>query len=275
MIERLEPINWNERWGHAVARKWPSIDNRSRYWDQRAPSFAARSLSSPYTTGFLKVLAPKPEWSILDVGCGVGALAIPLASHVKQVTAIDFSEAMIEHLDRRCQAMGIANIRTSHTGWEDDWDEAGIGTHDVAIASRSLVVNDLETAIRKLDKAARTRVLIASPAGDGPMDRRALEAVGRPFQKGPDYIYVYNILHEMGIYAHVSILHSEEERTFGNPEEALAIYRTLIDNLTPEEDARLIAYLSQELILRKGVWALRHPNPTQWALIWWEKETVR
>ena len=264
-------LDWNDLWRKAAARKWPRLGDRSQYWNRRAPSFSTRSLASPYTKAFIEILAPRRHWSVLDVGCGTGTLAIPLAGLVQKVTAMDFSEAMIEHLIQGFSERGISNILPLHGGWEDDWDALGIGTHDVAIASRSLVVADLEGAIRKLNRAARRRVYITSPAGDGSMDRRTMEAVGRPFQKGPDYIYVYNLLHQLGIYANVTILKTEEERTFRDPEDALEVYRALIEDLTSDEDARLRSYISQEVVQTNGKWALRGKTPHQWALIWWEK----
>jgi SAM-dependent methyltransferase len=217
---------------------------------------------------------PEPGWSILDVGCGSGALALPLAGRVREVTAMDFSEGMLEQLSRRSRDLGITNVRALHAAWEDDWDLAGVGTHDVAIASRSLVVEDLEAALRKLDRAARKRVYLTSIVGDGPRDRRALEAVGRPFRKGPDYIYVYNLLHQMGIYADVSILEADAVWSFGTPEEARGYYGQIIENLDAVEEARLRDYLASHLVPEDGKWRLTHRAPIRWALIGWSKERV-
>jgi hypothetical protein len=179
---------------------------------------------------------------------------------------------MIEHLVRRCEAMGLDNIHALHAGWEDDWDALGLGTHDVVIASRSLTVEDLEGAIRKMDRAARHRAYITSIVGEGPRDRCALEAIGRPFAPGPDYLYVYNLLHQIGIFADITIITAEDERSFADPVEALEVYRSIIGDLDEEEDARLGDYLSRELIQRNGTWVLRHAKPIQWAVIGWEKD---
>lgn len=81
----------------------------------------------------------------------------------------------------------------------------------MAIASRSLVVEALEPALRKLDASAKYMVMITSKVGAGPRDRRAMEAVRRNFPKGPDYIYVVNLLHQMGIYANVTFIDTERE----------------------------------------------------------------
>lgn len=269
--EALPDLDWNARWKAAAARRWQRTEKASRYWDRRAPSFGERDLDSAYARAFLQALDPRPGWTVLDMGCGSGALAIPLAASVTRVTAVDFSEGMLRELARCARERGVTNVTTVLGAWEDDWEALGLGVHDVAIASRSLVVEDLEAALRKLDAAARHRVLITSIVGDGPRDRRALEAVGRTFRRGPDYIYVVNLLHQMGIHAAVSFLDTEREWSFASREEARTFYATYLENLDPVEEARLEAYLDRELVPARGRWTLRHPDLIRWALISWEK----
>lgn len=268
-------LDWNERWKAAAARKWPDMGNRVHYWNRRADAFASRKPAGTYVEAVLERLAPEPGWSVLDVGCGTGTLALPLARRVRKVTAMDFSEGMLAHLTAERDRQGLGNLHVVHAGWEDDWDRAGIGPHDVAIASRSLVVADLAAALEKLDRAARRRVLIVSPAGDGPADRGVLRAIGRSFQPGPDYIYVYNLLHQSGIFADVHILKAEEAPTFGSPGEALAFYRGLIEHLQPEEAVRLARHLEAHLVRSGDRYALEGARPLRWALIGWEKGTGR
>jgi len=271
LCEGLTHLDWNERWKAAAARRWQRTEKASRYWDKRAPSFGERNLDSAYAKAFLEALKPEPEWTILDVGCGTGALALPMAGSVRRITAVDFSEGMLRELDRCALNHGITNIQTKLGAWEDDWETLGLGVHDVAIASRSLVVDDLETALRKLDASARHRVLITSIVGDGPRDRRAMEAVGRNFPKGPDYIYVVNLLHQMGIYANVTFIDTEREWAFASRDEARDFYNTYLGNLDSPEEVRLEAYLDRELVHRGGRWTLRHPDVIRWALISWKK----
>jgi len=49
--------------------------------------------------------------TVLDIGCGTGAYAIPLSEIAKEVDALDFSAAMLEILQGQISERGISNIR--------------------------------------------------------------------------------------------------------------------------------------------------------------------
>lgn len=264
-------LDWNLRWRQAAASRWRRNGKHRLYWDKRAPSFGGRGQDGTYTRAFLDLLAPDPAWTVLDMGCGTGTLALPLARLVRQVTAVDFSLGMITELERRARLDGLANLHALVGAWEDDWADLGLGGFDVAIASRSLVVEDLGDALRKLDRAARRRVMITSIVGDGPRDRRVMEAVGRPFRRGPDYIYIVNLLHQMEIFANVSFIEAQRDWSFRDRAEAEGFYRNYIEDLDPAEEARLQGFLDRELVARHGCWTLAHPERIRWAVIWWDK----
>ena len=263
-------IDWEAAWKAALRDRPPR--GGPDEWDQRASSFARHVADSDYAEKLLHILQPQPSWSVLDVGCGSGTMAVPLARRVASVTALDFSPRMIELLRRRCAEEGIENVTAVIGSWGDDWDRLGIGTHDVALASRSLAVEDLRGAVTKLDRAARRQVFISSLVGDGPADRRIFEAVGRTFRPGPDYIYVYNLLHQMGIFANVSFLSSVEWKGYATHAEALEELRWMLKSPTAEELDRLKAYLAAQLRAHEGAWRLPAPRTIRWAVIWWEKE---
>ncbi|MGI6656769.1 MAG: class I SAM-dependent DNA methyltransferase [Desulfobulbus sp.] len=264
--------DWNLLWQEALRKKrWDRSDKA--HWNRRAASFAQHSRKNGYAREFLHLMQPQPDWSVLDVGCGAGTLALPLSPLVRRITAIDFSENMIALLREACSDRGLDNIHTEVVGWEDDWDQAGIGKHDVAIASRSLVVHDLRAALLKLADKANFRVYISSLVGDGPFDRRLFEAAGRELDRGPDYIYVYNLLYQMGIHAEVRFVHGDPtDKPYRDVEDALERFQWMFNELTDEERAGLRAYLKHHLIRAKEGWTLSYQHIVRWAVISWEKE---
>lgn len=262
-------LNWNHLWKQD--KRPDSNHNRREYWDRRASSFASPSVEDGYTEPFLGILNAQPDWTVLDVGCGPGTLAIPLAKRVRSITAIDFSPAMIEILKARCCSAGIGNITTHVAGWEDDWSSLGIEPHDAAIASRSLTVADLQLALEKLNAFAIKRAILSAPAGDGPYDPQLFAVLGRELVPSPDYIYAYNLLYQMGIYANVSFVVKKFCRSFANEEEAFGSVSWMFEELSSTEEALLRCFLSAHLVRAGDCWKLDYERTVRWAVLWWDK----
>ena len=265
-------IDWTSEW---AAARGPGPRAGPGEWDERAPSFATHAADPGYADQIFRLVEPQRSWSVLDVGSGPGTLAVPLARRVALVTALDFSPAMLALLRERCQAEGIANVAAVLGNWEDDWDALGIEAHDLAIASRSLAVDDLHGALAKLDARARRAACLCTSVGDGPRDRRVFEAVGRPFQPGPDYLNVYGLLRGMGICADVALIGREEWRVFESPEAAATSMSGMLRGNTAEEQARLLSFLRDTLIPCPGGLRLPEPRTVRWAVIWWRKTAPR
>jgi SAM-dependent methyltransferase len=267
----LPDIDWNEVWRTVQAEKH-ALRRDPRFWDKRAPEFTRRAAAGGYVGRFMAIMDPQPDWSVLDIGCAAGTLAVPLAPVVNRITAMDPSDAMLALLEKRRQKQGINNIDIVKGRWEDDWDELGIGIHDVAVASRSLVVEDLRGAIVKLQHHTRRRIYISTLVDDGPYDRRVVEAVGRRFNPGADYIVVYNLLRQMGIYANVAFIIKREEKIYGDVEDALKAMRWMVHDMTAEEEEKLRAYLADMLVREGDAWKMPGRPPVRWAVLWWEKQ---
>ena len=51
----------------------------------------------------------RPE-RVLDYGCGVGRVLIPLARHARQAVGIDVSPSMLDEARRNCEALGVSGV---------------------------------------------------------------------------------------------------------------------------------------------------------------------
>jgi SAM-dependent methyltransferase len=263
-------VDWNQAWRVGRERTQHRWDGRA-FWNARAASFVAHAQESGYATDVMTILRPSADWTVLDVGCAAGTLAIPLASKVKAITAMDISDGMLDLLNQRCAERGIANVRPVLGGWEDDWPAAGIGPHDVVLASRSLFAADLRAAVAKLNAYATKRVMVVSLVSDGPYDRAIFEAVGRPLFRGPDFRFVVNFLAQEGIFANVTFIREVEDKTYATLDDAAQAMRWMLDGITPGEASLLRAHLGQRCVKRDGGWALPKPKVTHWAAIWWDR----
>ena len=264
-------IDWNRLW--QTARRQKSWKEKSvSDWDRKAQAFADRNADSPYAALVLSRLPLDASMTVLDIGAGPGTLALPLSHWVASVTALDYSPQMLSILRQRAEERNLANIRTIACSWEDDWEACGVGVHDMAIASRSLGVNDLTGALLKLDAHARKFVFITDRISPAPFDPAAFRAIGRPFDSGPDYIYTVNALYGMNIHPNVEVLELEKDLLFVSMDEALASYTWMFQDLTVTESQKLHRYLSSRIISSdKDGLVLRREFPPRWAMIWWKK----
>lgn len=264
-------IDWQQLWQNARRlRGWSS--KGASDWDKKAASFSSRNRTSPFNKLILSHLPLTSEMTVLDVGCGPGTLSLPLASRVREVTAVDFSQKMLDILDGDAQRQNISNIHTVQCAWEDNWDDFNIPQHDIAIAARSLNVENLLKAIKKLNAYASKFVFIADRINPTPFDPEVFSAVGREFNPGPDYIYTLNILYSMGIYPHITILELDQDFSYQDLNQAYLTYSWMIKNLTEQEEVKLKQFLtSKARPATDGSITISRAFPPRWALIWWAK----
>ncbi len=246
--------------------------DRRDFWDGRAQEFSKHAASTGYPEAFIRIMKPRKSWTVLDMACGGGTIAIPLCRKVKSITAVDFSKRMLDIVDWACRIGGIGNVKTIQARWEDDWESLGIGVYDVAIASRSLIGDDAKGLIAKLNKAARKAVYLSTAVGSGPFDRRFFESTGRKFNMGPDYIHYYNVLYEMGIRANVSFIPEQHCNQWDSRREAFEGQRWMFQEMTAEEENNVRAYLAKYLVHVPGGWRLPYSRQCYWAVMWWTKQ---
>lgn len=268
-------LDWMQLWRNAREQKsWNS--KGATDWDKKAVSFAARNHHSPYVALFLSRLPLERSYSVLDIGCGPGTLALPLTKHVHSVTAVDYSKGMISILDDQVKKNKITNLNTIIGAWEDDWKTLGIERHDIVIASRSMNVTDLFSAINKINSFATKYVFITDRIAPSPFDPAAFAAIGRDFNSGPDYIYTINALYKLNIHPCVEILELERDIRFTNMEEALDSYTWMFKELTAHEKSRLEQYLDERtLLMDEEQLVIRREFPPRWAMIWWRTDKLR
>lgn len=260
-------VDWDKLWKEHWKRD--EIHRSPQFWDNRAPSFAKHVSESDYSEQFLSIMQPEKDWTVLDVGCGAGTLAIPLASRVRKVTAVDFSPVMIDLLRNECRNNRVDNITPVLGSWEDDWTDLGVGTHEVAIASRSMSVEHPRTAIEKLLTIATRRIYIAAPVGSGPFDARLFEAVGRVLHPQPDYLYLYNILDQMNVSADVTFIMTNRNKTYDSREAAYASLLWMFPDISEREEQSLKAFLAKHLVADGSHLRFDYDRTVRWAVIWW------
>ena len=173
-------------------------------WDGRARDYGRHSGKSRYVEGFLERLDLGGAQSLLDVGCGPGTLALPLARRGISVVALDHSAAMLEQLRDKAGEQGLTNVQTIHRAWEDDWHDVPVC--DLAIASRSTTVADLDAALAKLQHHARLRAYVSYPADGAFVDAGIAAALGIELPRVPDLTLLVGMLRRRGLQPRIDYL---------------------------------------------------------------------
>lgn len=165
-------------------------------WDARAEEMQNRPSDSHYTRAFIELTDTSNCNTLLDMGCGTGTIGLVLAPQMQQVIGMDYSAGMLRAFEANAREQGLGNTCTIQRAWEDSWDDTP--KCDLVIASRSTTVMDMADALEKLDRTANKRVCLTNLVGGSFIDRGLVEALGRQVRSIPDYIFILNILYQMG-----------------------------------------------------------------------------
>ena len=271
--QQVNCIDWNEEW--KAAKLNASMEKRRKdkigFWNTKARRYGSFSNSAEERAEqVIQKMGINADASVIDIGCGPGTLSVPLARKAKSVTAIDPSYKMLEMLEEKAARAGRTNITTINKAWEDIKLERDIGLHDTVVASYSLIMNDIKKALGKMDAAARRGVCLFWFAGKrgGLYNDLWPKLFGGPYEPGPDYIFLLNVLYQMGIYPNVEITKTTHEQSFSSLDDAVENWKENFQNLTPGQLKTLRSSLQEALLQKDGILISR--NSVNTAMIWWK-----
>lgn len=232
-------------------------------WDARADGISRRSRHSRYAQNFIGRMDLSGCNTLLDVGCGPGTICLPLASRLETIYGLDYSQGMLDALTLNAHQLGVGNVQPVLRAWEDDWSD--IPPCDIVVASRSTSVQDMAAALGKLNDKARKRVYLTHTVGGKFVSQEILEAIGRRRIAAPDYIYVVNILYDMGINPRVDYIRNDAHLETADFDDLLRRVSWSLGKLNEDETTRLRQWSE-----RTDANPLR--APMQWAFISWDKQ---
>jgi len=206
-------------------------------WDRRAEQRNRLGLESDYTQAFLERMNLEGVKTALDIGCGTGNLALPLARKLRKVYALDFSPEMLRHLKENTARAGVDNIVPRRLSWTDPW--TGIPKVDIALCSRAMGGEGLRTALEKMNRKARLRCYLTLHSGGSFLGDDVLALLDRDIAPRPDYIYAVNILYQMGIRARVDFLQSTGGMAYASADLFVESIQWRIGQLSTKEKTRL------------------------------------
>jgi ubiquinone/menaquinone biosynthesis C-methylase UbiE len=269
--QTLELIDWQKLWKIKLKLAYRNNLNTVTFWDKRAKNFNENMTEmQDLTKNQLERMQLNPEYTVLDVGAGAGRLAIPIAKRVKHVTAVEPSKLMFDFLKSNAKKASIQNLTAINCSCEDLILEEDLQPHDVVFASYSLFMADIADVLQQMNKLANKSVYLfvsASQWMDDDLQKIVNNQVS-PIKSG-DYIYIYNILHDLGILANAEIWDSTSTYSYESLDDAVTKFGDSYD-IVPNKKPELKLYLNKHLIEENGKFLLKQDRKV--AMIWWTKK---
>ena len=256
---------WNDLWHKKrEERKRP---HDQAYWDDFAPRFKKKPGSTDYEDRFFELAGIKEGEKVFDMGCGSGTLTLPLAQKGHYIVAADFSRGMLDVLEKDIHDAGLSHkVQTVQLDWNEDWEKYNLPVCDVAIASRSFIVDDIYDAVLKLDRMGRRKCIIVEPLYESSKYNEDIGTLtGRRETISGDFTFVLNLLFEMGIAPELRYITMEKTAVFS---EANEVYEKLPYDPSDEERKLIDSFIEKH---KKEDGLYHIPWNTRWAYVSWEK----
>ena len=142
---------------------------------------------------------------IIDVGGGAGRISLPLTLRCREVINVEPSPTMAIGFRANAAGAGISNTRII----EGEWPNVDAPAGSIALVNHvTYLTREIVPFIKKLEQAARRRVLITVNSVPGPSFQRVLYQLmhGEAEEVVPGHVELINVIWELGILPDIRVL---------------------------------------------------------------------
>ncbi len=241
------------------------------YWNRRASDYNDFITTSRFDYGerMADILAREgvvtPQISVLEIASGVGAVTLPLARRVQDLTALEPAEAMAGLLGANIRSNGLGNVRIVVEDFASFAAAAGDKSFDlVFLCHAAWQFPDIARLVGEMSRLSRSCCCLADTMGAGDAEQRDMQ--NRLCIDAPTLdrsLYLYNVLHELGWPANMTSLRHVMRRSPGS---ARSMWSNLVSKYREVslEDERIIG----EHVEARCVDGI-YESPGTMALMWW------
>ncbi|MEW5919699.1 MAG: methyltransferase domain-containing protein [Bacillota bacterium] len=167
-LELFDGAFWADAWARArqkssLYREGYDESSWNAFWNQYAGTYLKvnqaleehlRTLVSSWREEGLV----GPSSRVLDIGCGPGAYALPLAREVREVVALDTAPQMLETLAQAARQQELSNV----VPFQGHWEKVNFDREfDLVLAAISPAIYNYET-LMKMNEASRGSCILIS-----------------------------------------------------------------------------------------------------------------
>lgn len=290
-------IDWNGLWKKLVNEGSRRKENTTvEFWDDFAPKFRKKPKEGEkdeYIEKFYEYMEIEPGETIFDMGCASGTLAIPYAQRGHEIYAADFAPRMLEVLMQNAEEEGVADkIHPIQLDWNEDWNKRDLPVCDIAIASRSLIFDDLTSSLKKLESVASRRICVGAWDTLAPgFDRYVSKAIGYERPGLAPHSIIMGELMSRDVCPEMLVIKSPVRLyRYGSFEEGLeTLKNSFHDGLTAVQEQKLTDYCRRHMVHKtdagqtnprggsqvyRDFWQLDHSDIATMGFIRWDKSNI-
>lgn len=143
------------------------MTDKEKFWDKHAAGYAKSPVKDEASyQKKLKITQEyfRPDWRVLEFGCGTGSTAIVHAPHVEHILATDVSGKMLQIAEDKARTAGIKNIRFERGTLESLTLEEG--SFDAVLGLNILhLLEDVDAAIGRVYQLLKPDGIFVSSSG--------------------------------------------------------------------------------------------------------------
>lgn len=140
------------------------MSSQEKFWDKTSKSYDDGF--DPKDPGYIKYMAftrkhLKPDFRVLDFGCGTGTIPIDLANCVDSILGIDISSGMVDRATEKAKQKKLTNLEFRHIPIFSD--ELEKGSYDAVLCFNVLhLVDDVPGTIQRVEELLKPGGLLIS-----------------------------------------------------------------------------------------------------------------
>lgn len=256
-------------WQGKLPERMVDDDKEEAFWQNYIPkkTNTLDDYAADIRTELLRFIESTDD--VLEIGPGWGNYTFAVAKKASSLTCVDASRSVLDYLKTETKRQGIHNTRFIHAKWEEYTSNESF---DVVFGVNCYYrMKDIDQALLRMNHTAKRLAIIGLTSGP---EKPHLWEIHRQlgykvkFQRR-DYIYLTNLLYELGIDVNCKMI--ELERTYQYENEEQLIKENLSPILDENYDQKAAeAILHQFVTEQNGSFLYRHRFKA--ALLYWKPE---
>ncbi|MCI7814754.1 MAG: class I SAM-dependent methyltransferase [Lachnospiraceae bacterium] len=276
----VELEDYGEKWRQAMkewtggySKRTSDDEEERKFWHdfmKEKKTYRQDEYARPIAQEMEKLISQYHPDTILEIGPGWGNYTFMLAQLCKEMYCTDISGDVLAYIKR----IGEERGQTIHT-IETKWENYEGSPRDITVGFNCFYrMREIERCLKKINHCSKKLCVIGMTSGPEQAYYREMEQkLGLKIKYHRlDYIYLYNLLYQMGIDCNVKMIRLKKTYTFQTIEEAVEreSRRILSEKYDREEVKKiLISYLQKG---EDGTYFFEHDFCA--AMLYWEPQNL-